>query len=116
LDWLNLSREQVIAVRSTLKSVNQILYDIATHEMLLTKELRKILNSVNVGIKKIEGKYAPTALYLAVNSHAMRFRQAISEVKDVYDTYRYAYIGKMGFTSTRITASSPVGNPENESG
>jgi len=86
LDWLKLSREQVTVVRSTLRSVNQTLYDIATHEMLLTKELRKILNSVNVGNKKIEGKYASTAFYLAVNSHAMRLRQAIGEVKDVYDT------------------------------
>jgi len=86
LDWLKLSREQVIVVRSTLRSINQTLYDIATHEMLLTKELRKILNSVNVGNKKIEGKYASTAVYLAVNSHAMRLHQAIGEVKDVYDT------------------------------
>jgi hypothetical protein len=86
LDWLKLSREQVI-VRSTFRSVNQTLYDIATHETLLTKELRKILNSVNVGNKKIEGKYASTALYLAVNWHAIRLRQAIGEVKDVYDNH-----------------------------
>jgi len=71
LDWLKLNREQVIVVRSTLRSVNQTLYDIPTHEMLLTKELRKILDSVNVRNKKIEGKYASTALYLAVNSHAV---------------------------------------------
>jgi len=79
LDWLKLSREQVV-VRSTLRSVNRTLYDISTHEMLLTKELRKSLNFVNVGSKKIVGKYASTALYLAVNSHAMRLRQAIGEV------------------------------------
>jgi hypothetical protein len=54
--------------------------------MLLTEKLRKILNSVNVGNKKIESKYAFTALYLALNSHAMRLRQAVGEVKDVYGT------------------------------
>jgi hypothetical protein len=86
LDWLKLSHEQVIVVRSTVRSVNQTLHDIATHEMLLTKELRKILNSVNVGNKKIESKYVFTALYLVLNSHAMRLRQAVGEVKDVYDT------------------------------
>ena len=117
LDWLKLNREQVIVVRSTLRSVNQTLYDIPTHEMLLTKELRKILDSVNVRNKKIEGKYASTALYLAVNSHAMRLRQAIGEVKDVYDTIiDMLTLEKWDCTSTSITASSPVGNPENESG
>jgi len=116
LDWFKLSREQVI-VRSTLRSVNQTLHNIATHEMLLTKELRKILNSVNVGNKKIEGKYASTAFYLSVNSHAMRLRQAICEVKDVYDNHTdMLTLEKWDCTSTSITASSPVGNPENESG
>jgi len=86
LDCLKLSREQVIVVRSILGSVNQTLYDIATHEMLLPKELRTILNSLNVGNKKTEDTYASTALYLAVNSHAMRLHQAIGEVKNVYDT------------------------------
>jgi hypothetical protein len=82
LDWLKLSREKVTVVWSTLRSVNRTLHDIATHEMLLTKELRKILNSFNVGNKKMESKYAFTALYLVLNSHAMRLRQAIGEVKD----------------------------------
>jgi hypothetical protein len=117
LHWLKLSCKQVIVVRSTLRSVNQKLHSIATHEMLLTKELRKILNSVNVGNKKIESKYAFTALYLALNSHAMRLRRTIGEVKDVYDTIiQICLHWKMGCTSTSITASSPVANPENESG
>jgi hypothetical protein len=55
--------------------------------MLLTNELRKILNSVNVGNKKVESKYAFNALYLAVNSHAMRLPQAKGEVKEVYDKH-----------------------------
>jgi hypothetical protein len=83
LDCLKLSREQIIVVRTTLRFVNQALHGIATNEMLLTKELRKILNSVNVGNEKFESKYAFTAFYLVLNSHVMRLRQAIGEVKDV---------------------------------
>jgi hypothetical protein len=86
LDWLKLSREQDIVVVSTLRSANRTLQDIATHEMLLTKELLIIMKSVNVGNKKIETKYALTALCLVLNSHAIRLRQAVGEVKDVYDT------------------------------
>ena len=88
-------REQTIVVRSTLKSVNQTLQDVSTNELTLMKELQEILNFVN-GNKKIESKYAFTALSLALNDHATRIRQAIDAVRDVYDVYyKCAYNGGM---------------------
>jgi CO dehydrogenase/acetyl-CoA synthase alpha subunit len=65
-----LMREQTIVVRSTLKSVNQTLHDVSTNEMVLTRELHKILNSVNVGNEKVESKYTITALLLTMSDHA----------------------------------------------
>jgi hypothetical protein len=42
LDWLKLSREQAIVVRSTLNSVNKTLHDVSTNEVTLTSQLHKI--------------------------------------------------------------------------
>jgi hypothetical protein len=86
LDWLKLMREQTTAGRSTLKSVNQTLHDVSTNELILTRELHKILNLINVRNKKIENRYALTALLLTLNEHATRIRQAIEEIRDVYNT------------------------------
>jgi hypothetical protein len=85
LEWLKLMRKQTIVVRSTLKSVNQTLHGVSTNELALTKELHRILHFINVGNNKIENRYAFTSLFLALNGHAMRIRQAIEEVKDVYN-------------------------------
>jgi hypothetical protein len=81
-----LTGEQTIVVQSTLGSVSKTLHDLSTHKLILTKELYKILNFVNDGNKKVENKYALTALLLALHDHAMRIRQAIGEVKNVYNT------------------------------
>jgi hypothetical protein len=59
---------------------------VSTNELTLTKDLNKILNFVNVENKKTENRYALTALLLALNDHATRIRQAIEEVRDVYNT------------------------------
>jgi hypothetical protein len=84
LDWLKLIREQAIVVRSTLNSVNKTLHDVSTNEVTLTSQLHKILTFMNARNRKIEDKYALTALLLALNDHATRVRQAVREVKDVY--------------------------------
>jgi hypothetical protein len=86
LNWLKLIREQNTVVRSTLKSVNHTLNDVSTNELTLTKKLRKILSFVNVGNKIIENRYALTPLLSALNDHATRIRQAIEEVRDVYNS------------------------------
>jgi hypothetical protein len=75
-----------MVVWSTLKSVNQTLHDVSTNELTLTRELHNILKFINVGNKKIENRYALTALLLTLNDHAMRIHQAIEEVRDVYNT------------------------------
>ena len=86
MDWLKLMREQIIVVRSTLKSVNQTLHDVSTNELTLTRELHKILKFINVGNKKIENRYVLLSLLLTLNNHATRICQAIEEVRDVYNT------------------------------
>jgi hypothetical protein len=63
-----------MVVQTTLKSVNQTLHDVSTNELTLTRELHKILKFINVGNKKIENRYARTALLLAWNDSAMRIR------------------------------------------
>jgi hypothetical protein len=56
----------------------------STNELTLTRELHKIQKFVNVGNKKIENRYALTALLLALNDHVTRIWQAIEEVRDVH--------------------------------
>jgi hypothetical protein len=53
LNWLKLIREQVIVVRSELKSVSQTLHDVSANELTLTRQLREILKCINVRNKKI---------------------------------------------------------------
>jgi hypothetical protein len=42
----------------------------STNKLTLMREVHKILNFVTVGNKKIENRYALTALLLALNDHA----------------------------------------------
>jgi uncharacterized protein YoxC len=92
LESLQLIREQTAVVRSTLKAVNKTLHDVSHNEATLTRELQQILKRINVRNKNIEHKYARTALVLALNDHAMRIRQAIGEVRDVYDIVIQMYL------------------------
>jgi len=81
-----LIREQTTVVWSTLKSVNQTLHHVSTNELTLIRELHKILKFINVGNKKIENRYALTAILLTLNDHATRICQAIEEVRGAYNT------------------------------
>lgn len=92
LEWLKLIREQTTVVRSTLKSVNKTLHDVSVNELTLTRELQQVLKFINVRNKKIENRYAITALLLTLNDHAMRIRQAIEEVRDVYNIVIQVYL------------------------
>lgn len=82
MDWVKLVREQTTVVQSTL---NQTLHDVSTSELTLTKGLHEILKLINDGKRKIENRYALTALLLTLNDHATRVREVIEEVRYVYD-------------------------------
>ena len=93
-DWLKLIKEQTTVVRSTLNTVNHTLSSVSKNEASLTSQLAKIQAFVNVRNRKIENKYALTALVLALNDHAMRIRQAIRELYSVYTTVIQACLTK----------------------
>jgi hypothetical protein len=85
-DCLKLVREDTIVVRSTLNSINKALHDVSSNEVTLTNQLYKILTFMNTRNRKLENKYALTALILPLNSHVTGIQQAVIEVKDVYTT------------------------------
>jgi hypothetical protein len=82
---LKLSREQVVIVKSTLKSVNQTLNDVSSNEMILEKGLQEITKFINKGNGEIREKYAHTAMLVALNDHAIQIERALKELKDEYD-------------------------------
>jgi pyruvate-formate lyase-activating enzyme len=81
---------------------------VSTYELALTKTLYKILNFVNVVNKKLENIYARTPLLSALNDHATRIRQAIEEVRDVYNTVTQVCIQwRNEFVQPHVITRSP---------
>jgi hypothetical protein len=110
-----LMREQTFVVRSALKSVNQTLYDVSTNEWTLTRELHQIMKFINVGNKKIENRYALTALLLTLNDNATRIRQATVDGRVVYNTVIQVCLHwRNGIIQPQVlTTKSFDSNPEN---
>jgi hypothetical protein len=107
LKWLKLTREQIIVVQYTLRSVNKTLHDVSAHEGIVTGELYKLQQFVNEGNRKVENRHALSAFLFVLNDHAMRVRQAIEEVKDVYNTVMQACLQwKNGIVNPQVL--SPV--------
>jgi hypothetical protein len=73
-ELIKLSREQMIVVKSTLKSVNKTLNDVTSNESIFRKgllEIKKFINKENV---KIKDKYEYTAMLVALNDHAIQIK------------------------------------------
>jgi ATP-dependent 26S proteasome regulatory subunit len=84
-DLIKLSREQMVVVKSTLKSVNKTLNDVSNNELILENGLTEIKKFVNKENREIKEKYTYTAMLVALNDHAIQIQRALEEVKDEYN-------------------------------
>ncbi|PNF34241.1 hypothetical protein B7P43_G17488 [Cryptotermes secundus] len=84
-DLIKLAREQMVVVKSTLKSVNKTLNDVSKNEMILEKGLRDIRKFINEENGELKEKYTYTSMLVTLNDHAIQIQRALEEVKNEYD-------------------------------
>jgi hypothetical protein len=85
-DLIKLAKEQMVVVKTTLKSVNKTLNDVTKNELILEKGLQDIENFVNEENGEIKRKYAYTSMLVMLKDHAIQLQRALEEVKDEYNT------------------------------
>jgi hypothetical protein len=81
---VKLAKEQMVAVKSTLKSVNKTLNDVTKNELILERGLQDIKNFVKEENGIIKRKYTYTSM-LMLNDHAIQLQRALEEIKDEYE-------------------------------
>jgi hypothetical protein len=84
-DLIKLSRQQMVVVKSTLKSVNKTLHDDSRNELILEKGLKEIKEFINKENGEIRENHSYTAMLVALNDHAIQIQRALEEVKDEYN-------------------------------
>jgi hypothetical protein len=84
-DIIKLSKQQVIVFKSTLRSVNYTLQDVARNEAVLAKGLEAISNHVDRENGEIKEKYTYTSFLVVLNEHAIQIERAFTEVREEYD-------------------------------
>jgi hypothetical protein len=71
---IHLSREQLVIVKSTLKSVNRTLHDVSRNELVLEKGLDEIKKFINHENGETKQKYTYTATLVTLNDHAIQIQ------------------------------------------
>jgi hypothetical protein len=84
-DLIKLAKQQMTVVKSTLKSLNHTLQDVARNEAVLAKGLELISDYVNKENGEIKQKYTYTTLLFTLNEHAIQLERALMEVREEYD-------------------------------
>jgi hypothetical protein len=79
---VRLAREQMVVVKSTLKSVNRTLNEVTNNELILEKGLQDIKEFINKENGEIKRQYTYTSMLVILNDHAIQIQRALEEVKD----------------------------------
>jgi hypothetical protein len=82
---IKLAREQMVVVKSTLKSVNRTLHEVTNNELILEKGLQDIKKFINKENGEIKRQYTYTSMLVILNDHAIQIQRALEEVKDEYN-------------------------------
>jgi hypothetical protein len=84
-DLVKLAKEQMVVVKSTLKSVIKTLNDVTKNELILEKGLQDIKSFVNEENGEIKRKYTYTSVLVMLKDHAIQLQRALKEVKNKYE-------------------------------
>ena len=82
--FLRLSKEQVVLVKTTLRTVNRTLHDVAYNERILEKGLLDIKKHIVVEEGNLNMQLGYTSMLMALNDHALQLDRAIEELQDQY--------------------------------
>ena len=76
LNFLKITREQILVIKATLRSVNSTLRTVLENEKILSKGLEGMMNHVNEEDGEIK-MFTVFSLMLTVNEHAVHLNRAI---------------------------------------
>jgi len=71
LDFLKLSKEQIVVVKTTIRSVNSTLLTVSENEKSLAKGLEEMIKHVDEQDGEIKEMFTAYSLSLTINEHAM---------------------------------------------
>jgi hypothetical protein len=78
---IKLTKEQMVVVKSTLKSVNKTLHEITYNELISEKGLQDIKRFINEENGEIKRQYTYTSMLVLLNDHAIQIQRALEDVK-----------------------------------
>jgi ribosomal protein L10 len=85
IDFLRLSKEQIIVVKSTLRSMNSTLLAVSENERILSKGLDEMVKHINERDVEIKEMFTGTYMLRTVNEHNMQLERALDECKKEYN-------------------------------
>ena len=85
LDFLKLSKEQIMMVKSTLRSINSTLLTVSENERCFSKGLEEMANHINEQNGEIKEMFSSYSLVLNINEHSMQLSRAIDECRKGYE-------------------------------
>ena len=85
MDFLQLSKEQLTAVKSTLRTLNSTLLAVSDNERILSKGLQEMAKHINKQHGEVKRMFTSISMMLIVNEHSMQITRAIIECRKEYE-------------------------------
>jgi len=85
IEFLRLSKEQIMVVKSTLKSLNSTLLAVSDNERILSKGLEDMAKHINKQDGEVKRMFTASSMMLTVNEHSMQLNRAIDECRREYE-------------------------------
>jgi hypothetical protein len=85
LDFLKLSRQQIMVVKTTLRSLNSTLQTVTENGKFLSKGLEEMAKHINEQDGEIKEMFTVYSLLLTINEHSLQLNRAIDECRKEYE-------------------------------
>jgi hypothetical protein len=83
LDFLKIYEEQIIAVKSVLRSLKSNLFTVSGSERLLTRELRDKTKHINKQDGDVKSMFTASSMMFTVNKHSMPLNRTTDEYSNM---------------------------------
>jgi predicted transcriptional regulator len=106
VDFLNLSKQEITVVKSTLRSMNSTLRDVSENERIISKGLQEMAKHINERYGEIKGMFTVSSMLITVNEHAMQLDTALTECRREYEILIEAIVNYKKVSTTSYCSSS----------
>jgi stress response protein YsnF len=108
LSMLRLAKEQIIVVRSSLKTANFTLADVAANEMQPNDNINVIHNQVAENGETTSQAFSQAILLSAVNQHMIIFEHLVRQLRKEYDIFSAITFAQKGILLPQIIIPEDV--------